>query len=76
MKKYLRKNEFRIDKNPAHYGEKKEPHPAYITARYGHRYKANSITHAKTTNDGRNTYNHFSYHISSVITFYYIFHIF
>ena len=55
-KKYLRKNEFRMDNNPKHYGEKKEPHPAYITARYGHKYKANSITHARTTNDGRNTY--------------------
>lgn len=46
-KKKLRKNEFRIDLNPAHRGERGEPHPAYITARVGHKYKANSITHAK-----------------------------
>lgn len=48
-KKYLRKNEFRMDINPEHFGNKKEPHPAYITAKYGHKYKANSITHSRTT---------------------------
>lgn len=55
-KKYLRKNEFRIDNNPKHYGEKKEPHPAYITARYGHSYRANLITHSRKTKDGFDTY--------------------
>lgn len=56
QKKYLRKNEFRIDNNPKHYGDKKEPHPAYITARYGHNYKANIITHSRKTKDGLDTY--------------------
>lgn len=46
-KKYLRKNEFRIDYNRNHYGKKEKPHPAYIVARQGHKYKANSITHAR-----------------------------
>lgn len=55
-KKYLRKNEFRIDFNKLHYGKDQRPHPAYITAKYGHKYKANSITHARITNDGLNTY--------------------
>ena len=53
-KKYLRKNEFRFDLNPAHQGKEKEPHPAYITARKGHKYKANTITHAKNV-DGFET---------------------
>ena len=30
-KKFLSKNEFRMDNNPLHFGPKKEPHPAYIT---------------------------------------------
>lgn len=46
-KKYLRKSEFRLDLNPAHQGKDKEFHPAYITARKGHKYKANTITHAR-----------------------------
>ena len=50
-KKILRKNEFRMDNNPLHFGEQKQPHPAYITARKGHRYMANSITHSKYVND-------------------------
>ena len=40
-KKYLRKSEFRFDLNPAHQGKHKQPHPAYITARKGHKLKAN-----------------------------------
>lgn len=56
-KKYLRKNEFRIDYNSKHLGKDEEPHPAYITARYGHKYKANSITHSRKTNDGFYTYD-------------------
>ena len=47
-KKYLRKNEFRMDLNPAHRGSNGENHPAYISVRYGHKYKANTITHAET----------------------------
>lgn len=54
-KKYLRKNEFRMDINSNHFGKEKVPHPAYITARYGHKYKANSITHSRKTNDGFDT---------------------
>ena len=53
-KKYLRKNEFRIDLNPAHRGSNGENHPAYITAKKGHKYKANTITHARTV-DGIET---------------------
>ena len=49
-KKYLSKNEFRMDINPAHRGSNDENHPAYITARYGHRFKANTITHARIVN--------------------------
>lgn len=49
-KKYLRKNEFRIDINPIHLGKSKKPHPAYISAKCGHKYKANSITHSRTIN--------------------------
>ena len=49
-KKYLRKSEFRIDYNPIHQGESKTLHPAYITARKGHKYKANTITHARSVN--------------------------
>lgn len=45
-KKYLTKNEFRMDNNPLHFGVNKEPHPAYITAKYKHKYKANGITHS------------------------------
>ena len=39
-RKFLRKNEFRIDYNPAHLGKSGQKHPTYITARYGHKYKA------------------------------------
>lgn len=47
-KKYLRKNEFRLDLNPKHMGEDKKAHPAYITARHKHSFKANLITHSKS----------------------------
>ena len=49
-KKYLQKKEFRFDNNPNHFGEDKKPHPAFISARYGHKYRANTITHSKTIN--------------------------
>ena len=49
-KKYLRKSEFRIDFNPNHQGVDKKPHPAYISARKGHKYKANTITHSRYIN--------------------------
>ena len=49
-KKYLRKNEFRIDLNPEHRGSNGEPHPAYITARIGRKFKANTVTHARIVN--------------------------
>lgn len=45
-----------MDLNPEHFGEDKKPHPAYITARYGHKYKGNSITHSKFTTDGFKTH--------------------
>lgn len=53
-KKQLRKNEFRIDFNPAHRGSNNEPHPAYITARKGHKYRANTVTHSRNV-DGVET---------------------
>lgn len=52
-KKYLRKNEFRIDYNREHYGKNEKPHPEYITARYGYKYKANFVTHSRKTSDGK-----------------------
>lgn len=55
-KKYLRKNEFRLDYNKKHYGKNEKPHPAYISAKCGHKLKANSITHSKKTTDGFDTY--------------------
>lgn len=55
-KKILRKNEFRLDYNPAHFGKNEEPHPAYISAKYKHKYKANSITHSRLTSDGFSTH--------------------
>lgn len=48
-KKYLRKNEFRMDINPDHVDSKGQPHPAFISVRYGHKYKANTITHSRTS---------------------------
>ncbi len=56
-KKYLRKNEFRFDLNPEHLNKKGEPHPAYISAKYKHMLKANSITHARYTTDGKQTFD-------------------
>ena len=49
-KKYLSKNEFRMDLNTKHQGKNKEPHPAYITAKYGNKFKANNITHSEYVN--------------------------
>lgn len=53
--KYLTKNEFRFDLNKKHFGQNKKPHPAYITARWKHMYRANSVTHARRTTDGFET---------------------
>lgn len=53
-KKHLSKNEFRLDLNPDHQGIRKEAHPVYITARKGHKYRANTITHARIV-DGEAT---------------------
>ena len=53
-KKYLKKNEFRMDLNPAHKGKGMKPHPAYISARYKHKYLANTITHSQFTNGVKN----------------------
>lgn len=47
MKKYLRKNEIRSDLNPEHYNKYGSPHDAIITAKKGHKYKANTKTHVR-----------------------------
>ena len=49
-KKYLRKNEMRIDLNPKHFNKYGKPHNAIITAKYGHKLKANTQTHAEYVN--------------------------
>lgn len=46
-KKYLRKNEIRTDLNPKHFNKYGSPHDAIITAKYGHKYKANTMTHSR-----------------------------
>lgn len=46
-KKYLRKNEIRLDLNPEHFNKHGSPHDAIISAKKGHKYKANTKTHAK-----------------------------
>lgn len=51
-KKYLRKNEFRIDNNPEHFGKEGKPHPAYITAKVKHSFRANDITHSRKSKNG------------------------
>ena len=43
QKKYLRKNEIRTDLNPKHFNKYGKPHDAVITAKQGHKYKANTI---------------------------------
>lgn len=55
-KKYLRKNEIRVDLNPNHFNKHGKPHKAIISAKYRHKLKANTITHAKYVN-GVETYN-------------------
>ena len=46
-KKYLKKNEFKYNKNPAVKNPKGEGHTAYVSARRGNKFKINIITHAK-----------------------------
>ena len=53
-KKTLRKNEFRMDISPNHRNSNGESHPAYISAKKGHSYKANAITHSRTIKGVRN----------------------
>ena len=43
-----------MDINPEHFGTRGNPHPAYITAKCGHKYKANSITHSRTIKGVKN----------------------
>lgn len=50
-KKFLTKNEFRLDLNPKHFNSKNEPHPAYISGRKGHKYYANEITHSRSAGE-------------------------
>lgn len=47
MKKYLRKNEIRVDLNPKHRNKYGSPHDAIISAKHGHKYKANTKTHSR-----------------------------
>ena len=56
-KKFLTKNEFRIDLNPSHMGKDKVAHPAYITGRKGHKFYANGTTHSTYTKYGEPTYD-------------------
>lgn len=49
-KKYWRKNEIRVDLNPEHLNRFGYPHDAIITARKGHKFKANTKTHSKYVN--------------------------
>lgn len=49
-KKYLRKNEIRTDLNPKHFNKYGKPHDAIITAKYGHKFKANTRTHSQFVN--------------------------
>ncbi len=46
-KKFLQKNEIRTDLNPEHFNKHGSPHDAVITAKKGHRFKANTKTHSK-----------------------------
>ncbi len=55
--KFLTKNEFRVDLNPAHMGKRGETHSAYISGRKGHRFYANGNTHSRYTIDGKPTYD-------------------
>lgn len=50
-KKYLRKNEIRVDLNPEHKNKHGSPHEAVITAKQGHKFKANTRTHATFIDD-------------------------
>ncbi len=56
-KKFLTKNEFRYDLNPAHMGKRKDPHPTFISGRKGHKFYGNGITHSKKTKYGLPTYD-------------------
>jgi hypothetical protein len=46
-KKFLRKNEIRTDLNPVHLNKHGSPHEAVITAKHGHKFKANTKIHSK-----------------------------
>ena len=49
-KKFLRKNEIRLDLNPNHVNRFGYPHDAVITAKRGHKFKANTKTHSEYVN--------------------------
>ena len=49
-KKLLRKREVRTDLNPNHFNKYGKPHNAIISAKQGHKYKANTITHSQFVN--------------------------
>ncbi len=52
-KKFLTKNEFRMDNNPKHFGKENKPHPAWLSGRSGHKCFANGITHSRITTEGK-----------------------
>ena len=47
-KKYLRKNEFRYNTSPRVKRPDGKGHVSYVSARLGHKYKINVITHSPT----------------------------
>lgn len=46
-KKFLKKNEIRVDLNPKHYNKYGLPHDAIISGKVGHLCLANTKTHSK-----------------------------
>lgn len=47
-KKYLQKNEFRYNTNPAVKNPSGNGHVGYVSAKHGHKAKINIITHSET----------------------------
>ncbi len=46
-----------MDNNPKHFGEEGKPHPAYITAKFKHKLRANVITHSRKSKSGELNYD-------------------
>lgn len=49
-KKFLRKNEFRVYNNPNNPNDLENGHPSYISGKYKHMFRRNTITHSKFAN--------------------------